>query len=142
MKRFFLTGMFSSSAASFFTLAVICRNVKLVIPGIVMAVICGIIVYNTKAEKEEKAVVNAQIVAVDINTFRAGMESQGKTIWETILNGLPCLQFNVEAEGVTTSCFAFGTEQGSVVVFGFTLSNQEPYASLYKVMASSIQLAE
>ena len=54
MKRFFLTGMFSSSAASFFTLAVICRNVKLVIPGIVMAVICGIIVYNTKAEKEEK----------------------------------------------------------------------------------------
>ena len=95
-----------------------------------------------KTEKEEKAVVNAQIVAVDINTFRAGMESQGKTIWKTILNGLPCLQFNVEAEGVTTSCFTFGTEQGSVVVFGFTLSNQEPYTSLYKVMASSIQIAE
>jgi len=51
----FLTGMFSSSAASFFTLAVIWRNVNFVIPGIVMAAICGIIVYNTtKAEKEEE----------------------------------------------------------------------------------------
>ena len=50
----FFTGMFSSSAASFVTLAVICRNVKLVIPGIVMAVICGIIVYNTKGWKGRK----------------------------------------------------------------------------------------
>lgn len=51
----FLAGMFSSSAASFFTLAVIWRNVYFVIPGIVMAILCGIIVYNTtKAEKEEE----------------------------------------------------------------------------------------
>lgn len=52
----FLSSMFSSSAASFCTLAVIWRNVNFVIPSIVMAAICGIIVYNTtKAEKEEEA---------------------------------------------------------------------------------------
>lgn len=95
-----------------------------------------------KTEKEEKAVVNAQVIGVDMDTFKAGMESQGRTLWATVLNGLPCLQFNVEADGVVTSCFVFGTTQGTVLVFGFTLSNQEPYASLYKVMASSIQLAE
>lgn len=51
----FLIGMFSSSAASFFTLAVIWRDVKFIILGIEMAIICGIIVYNTtKAEKEEE----------------------------------------------------------------------------------------
>lgn len=61
MKRlkvlcYFLKGMFIGSAASFFAQAVIWRNVKLVIPGIAMAVIYGIIVYNTaKAEKEEEA---------------------------------------------------------------------------------------
>ena len=47
--------MFSGSAASFFTMAVIWRNVNFAIPGIVMAIICGIVVYNTtKAEKEEE----------------------------------------------------------------------------------------
>lgn len=51
----FLSGMFISSAASFFTLAVMSHNVKLVIPGIAMALICVMIVYNVvKAEKEEK----------------------------------------------------------------------------------------
>ena len=95
-----------------------------------------------KTEKEERAVVNAQVVDVDFDTFRAGMKKQGKTLWETVLNGLPCFQFNVEAEGVTTSCLAFGTEQGSILIFGFTLSNEEPYTSLYRVMGSSIQIAE
>lgn len=51
----FLAGMFSSSAASFFTLAVIWRSIRFIIPGIVMAILYGIIVYNTtKAEKEEE----------------------------------------------------------------------------------------
>lgn len=50
----FLIGMCSGSAASFFTLAVIWRNVDYVVPGLVMAVIGGIIVYNkSKAEEEE-----------------------------------------------------------------------------------------
>lgn len=50
----FLTGMFSSSAACFFTMAVILRDVNYVIPGIAMACLCGIVVHNiTKAEEEE-----------------------------------------------------------------------------------------
>ena len=92
-----------------------------------------------KSDKEYKAVVNAQIVETSIDAFKAGLQSQGKTLWEMIVNGLPCTQFSVQAEGVTTVCFAFGTEKGTTLVFGFTLADQEPYTSLYKVMASSIQ---
>ena len=95
-----------------------------------------------KTEKEEKAVVNAQIVPVEPDLFKAGMQNQGHTVWDMVINGLPCFQFSVETEGVTTSCFAFGTDQGSVLVFSFTLADQEPYTSLYKVMISSIQPAE
>lgn len=95
-----------------------------------------------KSEKEEKATVTAQILDTEITLFKAGLEKQGVKLYETLLNGLPCYQFNVEAEGVTTSCFVFGTDQGSIVVFSFTLSNEEAYNSLYKVMASSIQSAE
>ena len=95
-----------------------------------------------KSGKEEKALVTAQLVAVDLDAFKTAMQKQGAALYDTVLNGLPCCQFNVEAEGVTTACFAFGTEQGGVLMFGFTLSNQEPYTSLYKVMASSIQLAD
>ena len=95
-----------------------------------------------KSDKEEKAIVNAQHLPVDIDTFKAEMESKGLTLYATELNGIPCLQFNVETDGVTTSCFTFGTDQGSVIVFSFTLSTQAPYDSLYKVMAASIQCVE
>ena len=93
-----------------------------------------------KSDKEDKAVVNGQFVAVDANSFKAELQNMGKTVWDTVINGLPCIQFSAETEGVTTSCFAFSTENGGVVVFSFTLANQVPYTSLYKVMASSIQL--
>lgn len=95
-----------------------------------------------KTEKNDKAVVNAQIVETSIDTFKAGLEKEGKTLWEMVVNGLPCTQFSAEAEGVTTVCFAFGTEKGTTLVFSFTLADQEPYTSLYKVMASSIQKAQ
>ena len=95
-----------------------------------------------KTENEEKAVINAQVVSADPAVFRASVESQGITVWDMVINGLPCIQFSVETMGVITSSFAFGTEQGGVLVFSFTLSDQEPYASLYKVMAASIQPAE
>ena len=95
-----------------------------------------------KTEKNDKAVVNAQIVETGIDTFKAGLEKEGKTLWEMVLNGLPCTQFSVQAEGVTTVCFAFGTEKGTTLVFSFTLADQEPYTSLYKVMAASIQAAQ
>ena len=57
------------------------------------------------------------------------------------VNGLRGIQFSAEAEGVTTSCLAFSTEQGGILVFSFTLANQEPYTGLSKVMVSSIQRA-
>ena len=95
-----------------------------------------------KTEKNDKAVVNAQIVKTGIDVFKADLQKQGKTLWEMVLNGLPCTQFSAEAEGVTTVCFAFGTEKGTTLVFSFTLADQEPYTSLYKVMAASIQVSE
>ena len=95
-----------------------------------------------KTEKEEKAVVNAQLIAADAAALKAKLQSEGKTVWDTVINGLPCLQFSVDVNGVTTSCFAFGTEKGSTVMFSFILVNQEPYTGLYKLMAASIQRAE
>ncbi len=95
-----------------------------------------------KTESEDRAVVSGQTVALDIDTFKASIEGQGIQMWDTILNGLNCYQFNVEAAGIVTSCIVFSTEQNGMIIFSFTLSDQEPYASLYKVMASSIQLAE
>ena len=95
-----------------------------------------------KSDKEDKAVVNAQVGSVDIASFKAKLESEGKTVWDMNVNGLPGIQFSVEAEGVTTSCFAFSTENGGILMFNFTLANQEPYTGLYKVMVSSIQRAE
>ena len=96
-----------------------------------------------KNENEGRAIVSGQAAELDMDTFLADLQSQGITIWETVLNGLNCYQFNIEAAGILTSCVAFRTDQdGTIFVFSFTLSDQEPYASLYKVMVSSIQLAE
>ena len=95
-----------------------------------------------KSETEENVVVSAQYAAVDIALFKAGLASQGVTLYDVTLNGLPCCMFNVEGEGIVTSCVAFGTEQGGTLVFGFAPSDQEPWASLFRVMAASIQPAE
>ena len=95
-----------------------------------------------KRDKDEKAIVNAQRLAVAPDAFKAEMESKGLTLYPTELNGLPCLQFNVEAGGVTTGCFAFGTENGGIAVFSFSPINREPCAAVYKVTAASIRRAE
>ena len=95
-----------------------------------------------KSGREEKAVINAQILSIDIDTFKAGMESQGKEAWQVEVNGLIGYQFMIEAEGVSTACLAIGTEKGTVLTFNFTLVDQEPYTGLYKVMAASIPRAE
>ena len=95
-----------------------------------------------KSDKEEKAVVNAQILPLDIDAFEAAMEKNGSTLYATELNGLSCLQFSAEADGIATSCFAFATDQGTVLAFTFSLSNQEPYTELYKLMAAAIPRAE
>ena len=95
-----------------------------------------------KSDKEEKAVVNAQFLNTDIDTFKAAIEAQGITTYETEVNGLQCLQFMVHAGDVATASFAFHSDNGSVVVFSFTPANQEPYTGLYKLMAASLQSAE
>ncbi len=95
-----------------------------------------------KSDKEEKAVVNAQVVSVDMASFKAKLQSEGKTVWDMVVNGLPAIQFSIEAEGAVTSCFGFSTEQGGVLMFSLTLANQGPYTGLYKLMVSSIQRAQ
>ncbi len=95
-----------------------------------------------KSENEEKAVVNAQLVSADPDSFIANVESAGAVVFPTELNGLNCYQFTIQVDGVSTVCFAFATEQGSVLVFSFTPSDQEPYISVYKLMAASIQPGE
>ena len=43
--------------------------------------------------------------------------------------------------GCIATCFAFSAGD-KVLVFSFSLADQEPYTSLYKLMAASIQTAE
>ena len=92
-----------------------------------------------KSEKDDKAVVNAQIVPKDISSMVASLQQDGRSVWEMRINGLIAVQFSVEKDGVTSSCFAFGSNTDKTLVFTFMPVNQEPYTSLYKVMASSIQ---
>ena len=95
-----------------------------------------------KTENEERAVVSAQVIEYDVETFLGSIVNEGVTVWHTILNGLNCYQFNLDTLGVVTSCIVYSTEQGGSLIFSFTLSDEEPYASMYKVMAASIQPAE
>ncbi len=95
-----------------------------------------------KSEKDDKAFVNAQIVPKHINEIVGSLQQDGHSVWEMRLNGLIAVQFSVEQDGVTASCFAFGSNTEKTLVFTFAPVNQEPYTSLYKVMASSIQSAQ
>ena len=95
-----------------------------------------------KSDKEAKAMVNGQVVSVDLASLKAKLQSEGKSVWDMVINGLEGIQFSVTAEGVTSSCFAFATEKGNTVIFSFLLSDQEPYAGLYKLMVASLQRAE
>ena len=95
-----------------------------------------------KSEKDEKAVVSAQVVPADISSFVGSLQKDGKTVWEMRINGLIGAQFSVEKDGVTYSNFAFGSNAGTTLLFSFGPVNAEPYTSLYKVMVSSIQSAQ
>ena len=94
-----------------------------------------------KADNEEKAVVSAQVVGTDIVSFKDLVESRGSTARPMVVNGISCYQFAVNTDGVISSCFAFSAGE-QVLVFSFSLADQEPYTSLYKLMAASIQTAE
>ena len=94
------------------------------------------------SDREEKAVVNVQFAQGSAADFRASMESKGVTVREYTVNSIPCLGFATETEGVVTSSFVFGAGSQGILVFSFTLANQEPYTGLYRMMTASIQLAE
>lgn len=94
-----------------------------------------------KTEKEEKAVVNAQVLGTDIASFKDLVESKGSVCRPMIVNGIHCYQFSVNSDGIISTCFAFSAGD-KVLVFSFSLADQEPYTSLYKLMAASIQTAE
>ena len=94
-----------------------------------------------KTEKEEKAVVNAQVLGTDIASFKDLVESKGSVARPMIVNGIHCYQFSVNSDGIISTCFAFSAGD-KVLVFSFSLADQEPYTSLYKLMAASIQTAE
>ncbi len=92
--------------------------------------------------EEENAVVNAQVVPADIDVFKATLANQGVSTWETVVNGISFTQFTVESNGILNASFALPTMQNTTLVFSFTPANQEPYTSLFKVMAASLQVAE
>lgn len=92
--------------------------------------------------EEDNAVANAQVVQMDIELFRATLANQGVSTWETVINGISFIQFTVEADGILNSSFALPTTQNTTLVFSFAPVNQEPYISLFKVMAASLQITE
>ncbi len=92
--------------------------------------------------EDGKAVVTAQLVPKDVESFKAAMQQQGHSIWETIVNNIHFAQFSVEANGTTSAGFALPTESGKTVVFGFAPANQEPYTDLFKMMVASLQVAK
>lgn len=100
------------------------------------------IILVLKSNKEEKAVVNAQVMNGDIATVKATLEQQGATVRNAMINGIPGITFTAGSNGVVAACFGFATSAGMTLIFTFANADQEPYTSLYKVMASSIQLAQ
>ena len=100
------------------------------------------IILVLKSNKEEKAVVNAQVMNGDIATVKATLEQQGATVRNATINGIPGITFTAGSNGVVAACFGFSTTAGATLIFTFANADQEPYTNLYKVMASSIQLAQ
>ena len=92
--------------------------------------------------EDGKAVVTGQLVEIDVNTFAAGIKEKGYSVWSTEVNGTDYIQFSVTAEGVTNTSFALSTTSNQTLVFSFAPADQEPYASLFKLMAASMQAAK
>lgn len=59
---------------------------------------------------------------------------------EMIINGLPCVNFDMKAMDAT--CVAFGTEQGNLFVVLFMPMTSEDFAAKSTIMVASIQSAE
>ena len=87
----------------------------------------------------QTAVVNARSVPLTLDAFIATLANSGVTTTTPLeINGLQCVNFTVQTDGVLTTCMVFPTANDSVVVFGFTPANVEPYTGLFRLMAASI----
>ena len=95
------------------------------------------------SNKDETAVVNAQISPVTLDAFKAALANSGiNGITELEINGLKCINFNVTNNNVLSTSFAFQTKDNNTVVFSFSPANVEPNTGLFRIMAASIQAAE
>ncbi len=88
------------------------------------------------------AVVSAQAISMEIDQFRTTLEGNGHSTWETVVNGIHFIQFSVETDGVVSVCFAVPTTQDKTLAFSFSPADKEPYTSLFKLMAASMQTVE
>ena len=93
--------------------------------------------------EDETAVVKGQVMPLDKETFKATLTQSGiETMWELRVNGISCTNFSMNSDGTVVTCFAFGTDDGRVLMYSFAPANQEPYTQLYRFMAASLQAAE
>ncbi len=95
------------------------------------------------SNKDESAVVNARNVNTDLDKFLAFVAAQGVTdTYPMEINGLKCIAFNVDVEGVPSNVIAFPTKVNTTLVFSFSSANKEQYTEVFRVMAASIQRAD
>ncbi len=87
-------------------------------------------------------IVTAQVVKLDIDSFKASLNKQGMTLYASTVNGIPFIQFNAETNGTTNTVLALSMDQNTTLVFSFAPFNRNPYTDLFKVMAASLQKAE
>ena len=92
--------------------------------------------------EDESAVVRAQAMAYDSDQFMAMLTASGITGWDTIVNGIHFLQFNVTGDDVNAACFAVSSTANKTLVFSFAPADQEAYADLFRLMAASMQPAD
>lgn len=58
---------------------------------------------------------------------------------EMVINGLPCINFDLKEMDAT--CVAFATEQGKLFVLSFLPMSDEKFATVSTIMVASIQTA-
>ncbi len=100
------------------------------------------IVLVLKSDSDEKVIVNAQYMPIDIDSFKVLLAQQGVVnISDMEMNGLPFSQFALTTDGAVTVCFFTSPAEGKVLTLSFTPASQAPYTELFRMMAASIQAA-
>ena len=96
-----------------------------------------------KSEKNDKVVVNAQTVPLDMAAFKANMEKKGINMSDDLtVNGRAFTQFSVNALGATSVCFATANEDGKVQIITFSAEDFNAYSEQFKLMFASLQNAD